>query len=365
MSRRRKGARILGPTRERGGWRIRLVRADGSRADRLWPTEEEAKRYRTVLARELEAQLGAEVTLGAALDRYEVEKRAAGNKPSSITTTRFRLERFFGDLTAAVSSLTPARCRERYAAIAGEQATDTHRNTLAEARTFLGWCVGQRYLTRNPLEGVKGQGRRKRGKAQLRIDEARAWLNEALALAEKEPGAVAALCTVLLGMRAGEIVSRQARDLDDGGRLLWIPESKTEAGRRTLEIPELLRPHLLRLAEGREPLELLFGAHWRDWPREWVQKICRAAGVPRVSAHSLRGLHATLALQAGATSHLVAGALGHASDAVTLGSYAAPGAAAVGRQRAALGVLEGGRAGLPAGLPGWDRRSGGKGRSRR
>jgi hypothetical protein len=31
-------------------------------------------------------------------------------------------------------------------------------------------------------------------------------------------------------MRATEIVSRVVRDLDDEGRLLWIPDSKTEAG---------------------------------------------------------------------------------------------------------------------------------------
>jgi hypothetical protein len=33
------------------------------------------------------------------------------------------------------------------------------------------------------------------------------------------------------------------RDLDDEGRLLWIPETKTEAGKRTLPVPEVLNPH--------------------------------------------------------------------------------------------------------------------------
>ena len=41
------------------------------------------------------------------------------------------------------------------------------------------------------------------------------------------------------------------RDLDDDGKLLWIPDSKTEAGRRTLQVPELLRPMLKALAEGK------------------------------------------------------------------------------------------------------------------
>ena len=32
---------------------------------------------------------------------------------------------------------------------------------------------------------------------------------------------------MVMGMRANEIVSRVVRDLDDDGRLLWIPDSKT------------------------------------------------------------------------------------------------------------------------------------------
>jgi hypothetical protein len=48
-----------------------------------------------------------------------------------------------------------------------------------------------------------------------------------------ESGTVAALVSLLMGMRASEITTRVARDLDDGGRLLWIPDAKTEAGKRT------------------------------------------------------------------------------------------------------------------------------------
>jgi integrase len=145
----------------------------------------------------------------------------------------------------------------------------------------------------------------------------------------------------------------RAVELDDGGRLLWIPESKTEAGRRTVEVPALLRPHLKKLAKGRAGDALLFGGikredgtvepHLRGWILFWTKKICEAAGVPKVSAHSLRGLHSTVALQAGATSHLVAATLGHASDQVTLQSYAAPGAGHSAKAARTLGVLTGGR----------------------
>jgi integrase len=92
-----------------------------------------------------------------------------------------------------------------------------------------------------------------------------------------------------MGMRANEIVSRVVRDLDDDGKLLWIPDSKTEAGRRTLQVPELLRPLLKALAEGKSPDAKLFGYHWLDWVRKWVKRICDAAGVPKVTAHGCAG----------------------------------------------------------------------------
>ena len=51
--------------------------------------------------------------------------------------------------------------------------------------------------------------------------------------------------------RMGRSFSRQVLvDRDDEGKLLWIPDSKTEAGRRTLQVPELLRPMLNELARG-------------------------------------------------------------------------------------------------------------------
>ena len=99
------------------------------------------------------------------------------------------------------------------------------------------------WLARNPLDEVVGVGKRRHGKAQLRIDEARRWQAKALELADQgEAGAVAAMMSLVMGMRASEIVSRVVRDLDDDGRLLWIPETKTEAGKRTLPVPEFLQP---------------------------------------------------------------------------------------------------------------------------
>ena len=72
-----------------------------------------------------------------------------------------------------------------------------------------------------------------------------------------------------------------------------------------------------------------------------MQKICKAAKVPTVSAHGMRGLHGTLAVDSGITSHAVASALGHESFKTTAESYAKREAVAGAQQKRVLGVLGG------------------------
>jgi integrase len=95
-------------------------------------------------------------------------------------------------------------------------------------------------------------------------------------------------------------------------------------------VPEVLRPRLIRLASGRAPDSHLFalsrtgkhGSHQAFYCA--VQRVCRAAAVPIVCPHSLRGLHATLAIEEGASGEAVARALGHTSFEITVKHYATP-----------------------------------------
>jgi integrase len=154
-----------------------------------------------------------------------------------------------------------------------------------------------------------------------------------------EKGAVAALLILYLNLRSGEVVSHIVRDVDDEGRVLWVPTSKTEAGKRVLEVAPVLVPLLWALAKDRKPDEPLFGVHWRDWPRKWVQQICRLAGVPLITAHGMRGTHASLATRFGSTSRAVMAAMGHTSEKVTLQSYTDFSALAEAQQHQVLRVL--------------------------
>jgi hypothetical protein len=72
-----------------------------------------------------------------------------------------------------------------------------------------------------------------------------------------------------------------------------------------------------------------------------VKRICKKAGVMVVGAQSMRGLHATLAVDKGITSHAVAAALGHKSFTTTARSYAKVEAVEGAKQRRVIATLTG------------------------
>ena len=112
----------------------------------------------------------------------------------------------------------------------------------------------------NPLGRMEGTRKRPCGKPQLRIDGRGAcWPDEAVAarVSRGEAGAIAPLFKLVMGPTAGQVVvAGWVAIYGDEGRLFWIPDSKTEAGKRTLQVPDLLRDRLLALAEGKKSDDL-------------------------------------------------------------------------------------------------------------
>lgn len=334
---------IYGPYQHRNKWRNVVINEAGEQTFVSYESREAAQRDKDEAAEEGAQQGGITVTL--AIDKYESWCKARGLKPNTYETTRARLDKFLAVIASKpLAMISDLRAHTIYSDWITKSAGDTHLNMLAETKTFMNWCVSQGWIKRSPFAKVKGVGKKKKGKPQLHNDEARKWAAVARGLAVKEEGAIAAIMTIEMGMRASEIAGVVVRDLDDGGELLWIDDAKTPSGRRKIEVPDLLRAMLLHLASGKAPTDPLFGPdRTRYWVYYWVGRICELAGVPHSCPHAMRGLHATMAREAGATSKLVAAQLGHASDAVTERHYIAPGVTAKLNQRAALAVLAGGK----------------------
>jgi integrase len=290
--------------------------------------------------------------VSSAVDAYLVmlDRRAASGELKACTVERngyhlrslLQLDKH-GDRD--LRTLTPTAGARLYEERTG--AVDTHRNGLAVAKSFGSWCALQGWLKVSPFAGVKGKGRRKRGKEQLGRDEAATLYGHCLERAELDVGAVVTLAYLLLGARTGELLTRPVRDLDAGGTVLRVEHSKTANSTRDLGVPEVLQPHLVRLAKGRPALAPLIEAcqHRKraaDWAREQVRRLCKESGVRAVVPQGLRGTMSTIAHEAHDAPHRVAAALGHTLE-VNKRSYTDKDRAEAATRERALQVLQGGR----------------------
>jgi integrase len=346
--RQRKKGRVLGPYRDRKGWRVIAVGRDGARDARVVASEGEAED----LIVELERQLALnEVTVTQAIEAYAEHLRAdKGRRESSVVRCVRHLEAMMpdgdlvlADVTREVAAGLYQSYRTRPSRLKKPYAVDTHRNALAECGTFGRWTRKKGWVDCNPFEDVEPMGKRKRGKLQLRQDEARKLFDTALPAAlDGDRGALVTVLILLEGTRATESMEIGGRNVDDGGRLIWIEDAKTEAGIRRLEVPDVLAGTLAELAKAGR----VFPEMHRTWVNRAVRRWCGKAGVTLVSPHGLRGTHSTLAREHGATSRVVADALGHTQaggHVTTERHYIAPGTVERETARRTWKVIAGGR----------------------
>lgn len=332
----------------RAGFRFRLSGGPGQHKwGAVGRTEQEARELARIQVAAYQAQLG--LTVGDLCERYLELLRSMGRKPVSIDAARSKLTLIIGEQLDEPAAIAERTARYLYTKLTSKCAAATHREALRVARSCYRWAAEEGLVKLNPWDKVRKVGKPRRGKPQLTIDEARRlrdYCEERL----HEDGALAVLLALLCGLRCSEIVQRTVRDVDDGGKILRVIDSKTEAGKRPLELPEELLDAVAARCVARRPGDPLLPrvatvpGSARQWASREVKRYCAAAGVPVVCAHALRGQFASLAYEAAAMPHLVAAALGHTSSKMTERHYADPGAVQRGAQRARLGVLQGGRA---------------------
>jgi integrase len=353
---RRDTARIYGPYRHGDQWRLHIVRTRGGKRETAYDVYPSRELAEAALTGARDVTQGR--TVRQAVDAYLDKLRSKEREPATIESAEDRLTVLLGLPgndhrplrwlnTRGAELYTAAQVKPN----GKHRAADTHRNALNVGKTWAAFCVKQRWLRSNPFEDVEPVGRKVLGaeKPQLNVDEARKLRAYCHAHTE-DVGAVLSLAYLLLGSRASEIVRRDVRDLDDGGRLLWIGKTKSKAGRRRLIVPDELRPLLLALCTDRPPTAPLFvnadgGKATRFTARDHVRRICKLAGVQVLPPQALRRTQGTLATEAGVAALAVSAHLGHASTAITARAYVNPEATATARTERAFRVLDGGLAG--------------------
>lgn len=333
--RRREPPRVVGPYKEQNRWRIVTVE-NKVRKSYFVESEVEALNLKRRLEREVTKP--ASRTVGEIMKEFIQDRISTGRTlPMTAESYRQRLSVLLAAyLDRDIADVTPKRAAVIYTNFTQHTfrghviAVATHRVALTTARIMWCWAIQRGYVSANPFAQVQPVGKINVGKKQLRINEARSFTDAAVRLfvERNDRLALGALVALLLGLRASEVLKRTARDLDDGGRVLWIDSGKTQNARRHLKVPEALRPHLVSLSASCASDEYMFGTSPDGNPRRnnsfhlAVRRVCDAAKVPRVCPHSLRGLYATLAVESGAVADMVASSLGHGSFAITQRHYA-------------------------------------------
>ncbi|MEO8211701.1 MAG: tyrosine-type recombinase/integrase [Myxococcales bacterium] len=265
-------------------------------------------------------------------------------KDSSRTTLRFRLRAIVqGRARLPIEAFPWARA---WGELVTVQSGDSQHGILAALQGLVAYAK----LPGKTLEGLVVTKTKNKGKPQLRLDEARRFIQAAQEAGD--PLALAAATCAFTGLRPGEVMALQARDCDDGGALLWVERGKTERAKREVEVDPQWQPVLRRQAEGKfagdplfpyEPTRVRASSNpvkaRTDALLRRVQALCEVAGVPVVVSHSLRGLNATLRKRGGASDESVTRALGHVSIETTKRHYLAPGTADRADSRRAFGQL--------------------------
>jgi integrase len=358
-------ARVLGPYAEKDRWRIIILEKGVRRSEYLATLPEARKRMSQLKKQHGKAEA---FTVGMMLEEYTKEREVLGKVlPLTSQMEAARIRDFLASiLELRVSSVTSTIAARLYADLIASPnrrsgkllSVATHRAYLIFAKALFNWAAKKGITGSSPFSEVTPVGKPNAGKTQLRIEEARRFVQVALNDYEthRRPMALAAVMALTMGLRASEILQRKVRDLDDDCGILWIDSGKTRNAKRHLRIPEFLRPHLRELVGNQSQDAYLFVSSLSGKPVRppilWaaVQRLCLAAGVTAVCTHSLRGLYATLAVESGALSETVASSLGHGSFAMTEKHYAQASSVSNVRTARVDQLLTSGRAAEPMGV---------------
>ena len=341
---------VYGPYPPSGGrtrWRLQIYDPATRRKKSLTAaTREEAEALVPVLEAELRRQVP--VRLHAAIGQYLDHKRTLA-QAAWVKTLGDRLLGFLPDVP--VGEVSPRQAEALYAAAAqrvgrfGVVKAATHQALLRNTKELFRWLVKKGLATANPFADVEPVGRASAGKPQPR--ETDALKLDALLFAQArqgDEGALALLVQMYLGLRSGEVLGLRVGAVERQGQKVSVVRGKTRSARRALELYPEVAALLWAHCQGRPEDERVFAANLPrqprpDWMYKRLRKRCAEAGLPPFCPHSLRGLHSSLALAGGATSHAVAASLGHASFATTAKHYADPAAIDNAKVRRVVGVL--------------------------
>ena len=337
------------PSKGRSRWRVQLCQ----RSSRTkWSTTVASREEAELLILQLRLEISRPVPLSChqAIEQYLAYK-ATYVVAASAKSIGDRLRSFLPDLS--LEEITNARAQDIYLADTrrngrfGPVQAATHHARLRNAKEFFGWLVKKELVKNNPFASVDPVGRANAGKPQPTETDAQkldAVLFEAASRGEE--GALALLVQLYLGLRSSEVLKLQISAVErEGKKVTVVRRGKTRNASRPLELYADVAALLWPFCKNRPYTQRVFASHLPSCPApnylyKRMHHYCRLAGIQEYCPHSLRGLHSSLALVAGATTHHVAASLGHASFATTAKHYASPSAIENSRSQRLISAMK-------------------------
>ena len=345
--------KVLGPYANKDRWRI-VVKSGDKRKSLVFDTVEQAETARSNLLASFDDS--AKLTVGDLLAQFIEYKRQRGCVDRSLLHVKHTIMRIFPKLDKP-AHISPEKAEAAYLLTVDKYAVASHAISLRTVKAMFRFAVKKKLVAKNPFDDVQSIGRANKGKLQLRTDEAKRltdYLTERASLGEWR--ALALLTQLFLGLRSSEVLKLRKRDLDCDASVIVVDGTKTKNAKRRLALDAPIVKELLRRrANGLKPEALLFSLNGSTvlsatCLHKALTRYCHQADLPIVCPHSLRGLHSSLAVQAGASSSYVARALGHGSDEVTKRHYISESAMDSARSARVSEALVGDQDGLIAAL---------------
>ena len=337
------------PSPGRTRWRIQVYDHATKRKRSLTAETAQGARDLAALVEE-ELRRAAPLLVHEAVEQYLEYKRGQVRSERQVQAIGKALMAFVPNVP--VRSVTRQQAEDFYLAAtkrSGKQgrlaAAATHRGRLRLVKAFWAWLRKRELASDDPWSSVEPVGRVNTGKTQLGEHDARK-LDQYLFSQAKEgdEGSLALLLALYLGLRTSEVLGLTVGAID--GTTVFVNGTKTKNAKRKLALFEPVAKLLARHCAGRPATQRVFAANLPqqpkpDWAYKRLRKACQRLEIPQVCPHSLRGLHSSLALEAGATTHQVASALGHASFATTARHYAKRDSIEKGKAKRVADVLHG------------------------
>ncbi|TFB87423.1 site-specific integrase [Cryobacterium algoricola] len=260
-------------------------------------------------------------------------------KPSSLrpveSAWRLHVEPVWGG--RAVGTIRHSEVQAWVTELTGRKGATTVLRAYGILAALLDIAVKDRRISSNPARGVNLPRKVQKDHRYLNHDQV-----AALARASGDRSTLV-LVLAYCGLRWGEAIGLEVRDLDLARRRINIYRNAVEVGgrievgspksskRRSVPFPEFLTPGLADACAEKQPTDLVFsdrfGQHLKRTrvsvgTRSWFLTALTTAGLPRMTLHDLRHTAASLAVSVGANVKSVQRMLGHASAAMTLDIYA-------------------------------------------